>query len=84
MKAFDPKAEIGPVYGYYSTADGELLSMPFNFWTPVFYWNKELFQKAGLDPSQPPTTWPEVGAMGKKQSRPACRAASRFSGRPGR
>ena len=65
-EAFDPKAYIGPVYGYYSTTDGKLLSMPFNSSTPVFYWNKELFQKAGLDPDKPPTTWPEVGEMGKK------------------
>jgi len=63
---FDPKAYIGPVYGYYSTTDGKLLSMPFNSSTPVFYWNKELFQKAGLDPEKPPKTWPEVGEMGKK------------------
>jgi sn-glycerol 3-phosphate transport system substrate-binding protein len=63
---FDPSAFIAPVYGYYSTVDGKLLSMPFNSSTPVFYWNKELFQKAGLDPSKPPTTWPEVGEMGKK------------------
>ena len=65
-EAFDPKAYIGPVYGYYSTTDGKLLSMPFNSSTPVFYWNKELFQKAGLDPNKPPMTWPEVGEMGKK------------------
>ncbi len=63
---FDAKSYIGPVYGYYSTTDGKLLSMPFNSSTPVFYWNKELFQKAGLDPNTPPKTWDEVGAMGKK------------------
>ena len=63
---FDPKAFIGPVYAYYSTPDGKLLSMPFNSSTPVLYWNKELFQKAGLDPNKPPKTWPEVGEMGKK------------------
>jgi sn-glycerol 3-phosphate transport system substrate-binding protein len=58
---FDPKAFIGPVYGYYSTTDGKLLSMPFNSSTPVFYWNKEMFSKAGLDPNTPPKTWKEVG-----------------------
>ncbi len=63
---FDPKAYIGPVYGYYSTTDGKLLSMPFNSSTPVFYWNKEMFTKAGLDPNTPPKTWAEVGEMGKK------------------
>jgi len=63
---FDPKAYIGPVYGYYSTTDGKLLSMPFNSSTPVLYWNKELLSKAGLDPEKPPTTWPELGEMAKK------------------
>ncbi|TAJ85210.1 sn-glycerol-3-phosphate ABC transporter substrate-binding protein UgpB [Reyranella sp.] len=63
---FDPKAYIGPVYGYYSTTDGKLLSMPFNSSTPVLYWNKDLLQKAGLDPNKPPKTWPELGEMAKK------------------
>ncbi len=63
---FDPKAFIGPVYGYYSTPDGKLLSMPFNSSTPVLYWNKELMQKAGLDPNTPPKTWPELGEMARK------------------
>jgi len=63
---FNPKAFIGPVYGYYSTTDGKLLSMPFNSSTPVFYWNKDAFQKAGLDPNKPPKTWPEVGEAAKK------------------
>ncbi len=63
---FDPKAFLGPVYGYYSTTDGKLLSMPFNSSTPVFYWNKEMFKKAGLDPNTPPKTWAEVGDDAKK------------------
>lgn len=63
---FDPKAYIGSVYGYYSTTDGKLLSMPFNSSTPVLYWNKELLAKAGLDPNKGPTTWPELGEMAKK------------------
>jgi sn-glycerol 3-phosphate transport system substrate-binding protein len=63
---FDPKAYIAPVYGYYSTTDGKLLSMPFNSSTPVLYWNKELLAKAGYDPNKPPTTWPELGEMAKK------------------
>ncbi len=63
---FDPKAYIGPVYGYYSTTDGKLLSMPFNSSTPVLYWNKELLSKAGLDPEKAPKTWPELGEMAKK------------------
>jgi sn-glycerol 3-phosphate transport system substrate-binding protein len=63
---FDPKSFIAPVYGYYSTADGKLLSMPFNSSTPVLYWNKELLSKAGYDPDKGPATWPELGEMAKK------------------
>jgi len=63
---FDPKGFLGPVYGYYSTTDGKLLSMPFNSSTPVFYWNKDSFKKAGLDPDKPPKTWPEVGDTARK------------------
>ena len=63
---FDPKKFIAPVYGYYATTDGKLLSMPFNSSTPVFYWNKDMFQKAGLDPNTPPKTWKEVGEFGTK------------------
>src|SRR5258707_10537596 len=63
---FDPKVFIAPVYGYYSTTDGKLLSMPFNSSTPVLFWNKELLAKAGYDPEKPPTTWPELGEMAKK------------------
>jgi len=63
---FDPKAYLPPVYGYYATSDGKLLSMPFNSSTPVFYWNKDAFQKAGLDPEKGPKTWPEVAEDAKK------------------
>jgi sn-glycerol 3-phosphate transport system substrate-binding protein len=63
---FDPKSFLGPVYGYYSTSDGKLLSLPFNSSTPVFYRNKEMMKKAGLDPEKAPATWPEVAEMAKK------------------
>jgi len=57
--AFDPKAYIPTVTGYYTTADGKMLSLPYNSSTPVLYYNKDAFQKAGLDPADPPKTWPE-------------------------
>src|SRR5689334_2712095 len=56
---FDPKAYLPAVTGYYSTAKGEMLSLPFNSSTAVAYWNKDMFRKAGLDPEKPPKTWPE-------------------------
>src|SRR5690606_22822673 len=45
----DPAAFIGAVGGYYSDSSGKLVSMPFNSSTPVMYYNKEAFEKAGLD-----------------------------------
>ena len=63
---FDPGAYLPAVTGYYSTADGKMLSFPFNSSTPVVYWNKEAFKKAGLDPDKPPKTWPETFDATKK------------------
>ena len=57
---------IGAVAGYYSSPEGKLVSMPFNSSTPVMYYNKDAFKKAGLDPENPPKTWKEVDAAGKK------------------
>jgi len=62
----DPKAFIGAVAGYYSSQDGKLISMPFNSSTVVFYYNKDAFKKAGLDPEKPPKTWEELAAAGQK------------------
>jgi sn-glycerol 3-phosphate transport system substrate-binding protein len=63
---FDPNAYLPAVYGYYSTTDGKLLSMPFNSSTPVLYYNKDAFKKAGLDPNAPPKTWPDMEQSSKK------------------
>lgn len=63
---FDPKAYVSAVTGYYSDSNGNLLSFPFNSSTPIFYYNKTLFKKAGLDPEKAPKTWPEVAEAGKK------------------
>ena len=65
-ETFDPNAYLPAVYGYYSTTDGKLLSMPFNSSTPVLYYNKEAFEKAGLDPNAPPKTWSDVEQSAKK------------------
>jgi sn-glycerol 3-phosphate transport system substrate-binding protein len=63
---FDPKAYLPAITGYFSTADGKMLSLPFNTSTAILYYNKDAFTKAGLDPSKPPKTWPEVFADAKK------------------
>jgi len=63
---FDPTAYVPAVAGYYTAANGQMLSFPFNSSTPVFHYNKDAFKAAGLDPENPPKTWPEVAlAAGK-------------------
>ncbi len=57
---FDASTYLGPVAGYYASADGKMLSMPFNSSTPILFYNKDAFRKAGLDPERPPETWPQV------------------------
>ena len=64
--AFDPKAYIPAVAGYYTAPNGQMLSFPFNSSTTVFYYNKDNFKKAGLNPDKAPTTWPEVFEAAKK------------------
>jgi sn-glycerol 3-phosphate transport system substrate-binding protein len=63
---FDPSSYLAAVTAYYSTPDGKMLSMPFNSSTPVVYWSKDAFKKAGLDPAKPPVTWPELFEDAKK------------------
>src|SRR5262250_2284840 len=62
--AIDWNDVIGPVKSYYSTG-GNLYSMAFNSSTPILFYNKDLFKKAGLA-DKAPTTWDEVEAMAKK------------------
>lgn len=56
---------IKPVVGYY-TKDGKLYSMPYNSSTPILYYNKDAFKKAGLDPEKPPKTWKDVETYSRK------------------
>ncbi|MBK6982319.1 MAG: sn-glycerol-3-phosphate ABC transporter substrate-binding protein UgpB [Betaproteobacteria bacterium] len=63
---FDPKAYIGPVSGYYSDSQGNMLSFPFNSSTVVFYINKDAYKKAGLDTEKAPKTWKEFLAAAEK------------------
>ena len=63
---FDPAAYLQAVAGYYTDTDGNLLSMPFNSSTPILYYNKDVFEKAGLDPETAPKTWGDVEAFSKK------------------
>jgi sn-glycerol 3-phosphate transport system substrate-binding protein len=62
---FDPKAYLPAVAGYYSDSRGNMLSLPFNSSTALFYIDRNKFKAAGLPPV-PPKTWKEVIATAEK------------------
>jgi len=55
---FDRAFYISAVSGYYTAPNGQILSFPFNSSTTVFYYNKDAFKAAGIDPNKAPATWP--------------------------
>ncbi|WP_336771208.1 ABC transporter substrate-binding protein [Paenibacillus sp. MMO-58] len=59
-------SSLEPNIAKYYTFDGKQYSMPFNTSNPILYYNKDLFEKAGLDPNKPPATYEEVAADAKK------------------
>ena len=46
---YDKSSVMGVISSYY-TVDGKQYSMPFNVSTPMLYYNKDVFEAAGLDP----------------------------------
>lgn len=63
--SFDINTLVPASRGYY-TVGGKLYSMPFNSSNPVIFYNKTLFEKVGLDPNNPPTTFSEFMTDAKK------------------
>jgi sn-glycerol 3-phosphate transport system substrate-binding protein len=63
---FDLSGYVPAVASYYTSAKGDMQSLPFNSSTTVFYYNKDKFAKAGLDPNKAPATWQEVVAAAAK------------------
>jgi len=61
---FDKSIYLPAVISYYQTSDGELLSMPFNSSTPVLWYNKDAFKKAGI--KSPPKTWNDMKSTSEK------------------
>lgn len=64
--AFDKSQYLPGIVAYYSKPDGTMLSFPYNSSSPILYYNKDIFQKAGLDVNNPPKTWNEVWEDAKK------------------
>ncbi|SNT14182.1 glycerol 3-phosphate-binding protein [Noviherbaspirillum humi] len=63
---FDPAAYVPAVAGYYTSPKGDIMSLPFNSSTTVFYYNKDAFAKAGIDPNKPPVTWQDFVSIAAK------------------
>jgi sn-glycerol 3-phosphate transport system substrate-binding protein len=63
---FDKSQYLPGIVAYYSTPDGTMLSFPYNSSSPILYYNKDIFEKAGLDVGNPPKTWNEVWDAARK------------------
>lgn len=63
---FDKSQYLPGIVAYYSKPDGTMLSFPYNSSSPILYYNKDVYEKAGLDPNDPPKTWPEVWEDARK------------------
>ncbi|MGW9231085.1 sn-glycerol-3-phosphate ABC transporter substrate-binding protein UgpB [Pseudorhizobium sp. NPDC055634] len=63
---FDKSKYLAGIVAYYSKPDGTMLSFPYNSSSPILYYNKDVFEKAGLDVDNPPKTWPEVWEAARK------------------
>lgn len=63
---FDKSEYLPGIVAYYSTPDGTMLSFPYNSSSPILYYNKDVFAKAGLDAENPPKTWDEVFEAARK------------------
>ena len=61
----DTLADINPALTSFGNIDGKQVSVPVSANNLAYMYNKTLFEEAGLDPEQPPTTWEELMAAGK-------------------
>jgi sn-glycerol 3-phosphate transport system substrate-binding protein len=62
-EGFDQSKYIGSVKGYYTSSDGNMLSLPFNSSTPVLWVNRDMLSEAGIDPDTEMKTWEQVGQV---------------------
>ncbi len=63
--SFDTSAFLQSALAAYRT-QGVQWSMPFNISNPVLFYNKAVFEAAGLDPNKPPTSLEELRSMSEQ------------------
>ncbi|MGR3316577.1 sn-glycerol-3-phosphate ABC transporter substrate-binding protein UgpB [Roseovarius indicus] len=61
---WDADAYLPAVKSYYTTPEGQLLSLPFNSSTPVMWYNKDMLDAAGV--AEVPQTWDDMFAAAEK------------------
>lgn len=62
-------ATLAPAHMTNSTsADGRVYGVPMILDASVYFYNKSLFDQAGLDPASPPTTWAQLSDAAKAVS----------------
>ncbi len=81
IKAFAKNGMLNPLDEYFSKedindfypgllknsyVDDKFYGVPYLRSTPILYYNKTLFKKAGLDPEKGPENWTELKAMSQK------------------
>ena len=65
-KDFLEKNYLPNVLALAQTDDGKQIGIPYSVSVPVLFYNPEVFEKAGLDPNNPPKTWAEVQKAAKQ------------------
>ncbi|EAQ04060.1 SN-glycerol-3-phophate ABC transporter, periplasmicSN-glycerol-3-phosphate-binding protein [Pseudooceanicola batsensis HTCC2597] len=61
---WDSDAYVPAVKSYYTTPEGDMLSLPFNSSSPVMWYNQDLLNEAGIE--EAPTTWDEMFEAAEK------------------
>ncbi len=63
LKSYDTvQRQLRDIY----TVDGKIYGIPRTGYSMGLIYNRELFEKAGLDPDAPPTTWDEVRTAARR------------------
>ncbi len=63
-------SDFYPAFLANSNYQGHIWSLPFQRSIPVLYYNKDLFQAAGLDPNKPPANYQEMVTDAQKLTKP--------------
>jgi sn-glycerol 3-phosphate transport system substrate-binding protein len=58
-EAFDADDIYPGIWDYCRYFNGKICAVPYGISTPVMYYNKDILEAAGVDMTNPPTTWSE-------------------------